>query len=184
MSTSRLLYRTRQFWQAISPRSSQVDFELVSSILSPSQLALFQQMQASEQAHSQRVLRELITQGETNKDLQIAALLHDVGKIRVPLRLWERVLIVLVKSVCPGCVHKWGQLPIEGFKSETGWRRPFVISVQHPSWGAELADQCGTSQLAVELIARHQEHLNPSQEDGISLQDRLLLKLQAADGVS
>ena len=184
MNTSRLLYRTRQFWQAISPRSSQVDFELVSSILSPSQLALFQQMQASEQAHSQRVLRELITQGETNKDLQIAALLHDVGKIQAPLRLWERVLIVLVKSICPGCVHKWGQMPIGELTSDMGWRRPFVISVQHPSWGADLADQCGSSQMAVGLIARHQEYINPSQEDGKSLQDRLLLKLQAADGTS
>jgi putative nucleotidyltransferase with HDIG domain len=184
MNTSRLLYRTRQFWQAISTRSSQVDFELVSSILSPSQMALFLQMQTSEQSHSQRVFRELIINGEANTDLQIAALLHDVGKTRAPLRLWERVLVVLVKSICPGCVHKWGQLPIGGMTSEMGWRRPFVISVQHPSWGAELADQCGSSQMVIGLIARHQEHLNPSQEDGISLQDRLLLKLQAADGVS
>lgn len=65
-----------------------------------------------------------------------------------------------------------------------GWRRAFVVSVQHPRWGAELADQCGTSPLAVELIARHQEHLNPPQVDRISLGDRLLLKLQAADGIS
>ena len=184
MNTSRLLYRTRQFWQAISTRSSQVDFDLVSSILSPSQMALFQQMQASEQSHSQGVLRELIVDGETNKDLQIAALLHDVGKTRAPLRLWERVLIVLVKSVCPGCVLKWGQLETGELTSGMGWRRPFAVAVNHPRWGAELADQCGTSQLAVELIARHQEHINPSQEDGISLQDQLLLKLQAADGTS
>ena len=184
MNTSRLLYRTRQFWQAISTRPSREDLGLVSSILTPSQLAIFQQMVASEQAHSQRVLQELIIQGETNTDLQIAALLHDVGKIRAPLRVWERVLIVLVKTICPGCVDKWGQLPIGESPAEMGWRRAFVVSVQHPRWGAELANQCGTSPLAVELIARHQEHLNPSQVDGISLGDRLLLKLQAADGIS
>jgi len=184
MNTSRLLYRTRQFWQAISTRSPEEDLELISSILTQPQLVLFQQMQASEQAHSQRVLRELITLGEKNADLQVAALLHDVGKTRAPLRLWERVLIVLVKSICPGCVLKWGQLLTGELISGMGWRRPFVVAVNHPRWGAELADQCGSSRMAVELIGRHQEHLNPSQEDGISLQDQLLLKLQAADGTS
>jgi hypothetical protein len=178
MNASRLLYRTRQFWQAISTRSSQVDIELVSSILSPSQLELFQQMQASEQTHSQRVLRELIINGETNTDLQIAALLHDVGKIRAPLRLWERVMLVLVKSICPACVKRWGQLRNGETPSGLGWRRAFVVSVQHPRWGAELADQCGSSWLTVELIGRHQEQLVLS---GNSMEDSLLRKLQAVD---
>jgi hypothetical protein len=184
MNTSRLLYRTRQFWQAISTRPSREDLELVSSILTSSQMALFQQMVASEQAHSQRVLQELIIQGETNTDLQIAALLHDVGKIRAPLRVWERVLIVLVKTICPGCVDKWGQLPIGESPAKMGWRRAFVVSVQHPRWGAELADQCGTSLLAVELIARHQEQLTSSQVSGSSMEDSLLRKLQAVDNNS
>jgi hypothetical protein len=184
MKTSHLIYRTRQFWQAISSRTSQVDFELVSAVLTPPQVSLFNQMQASEQAHSLRVLLKLTSKEEQNRDLLTAALLHDVGKIRVPLRLWERVMIVLVKPICTGCVYKWGQLPSGEMPSDVGWRRAFVVSMHHPRWGAELADQCGTSPLAVELIARHQEHLNSSQEDGTSPQDRLLLKLQAADGIS
>ena len=182
MTNSRLIYRTRQFLQAISSNSSQVDLELFSSILNPSQLALFQKMQTSEQFHSQRVLSELMMNGETNQDLKVAALLHDTGKTLAPLRLWERVLIVLVKSICPDCIKRWGQLPNGQFRPDMGIRRPFIISVQHPVWGAELADQCGTSRLAVELIARHEEHLDPSPEEGISLADQLLLKLQAADG--
>lgn len=182
MTTSRLIYRTRQFFQAISSHSSQVDLELIASILNPSQLALFQEMQTSEQLHSQRVFNELRMNGETNQDLLVAALLHDAGKTRAPLLLGERVLIVLVKSICPGCVMRWGHVPNGQFTPTMGIRRPFVISVQHPGWGAELADQCGSSQLAVELIARHEEHLIPSPQDGITLADQLLLKLQAADG--
>lgn len=181
MRTSQLMYRTRQFWQAIFAR---VDDELVSSFLTSAQLSLFSQMQASEQAHSQKVLEKLISQGEQNKDLLVAALLHDVGKIRAPLRLWERVLIVLTKSICPACINKWGQLPHGEETSKLGWRKAFVVSVHHPEWGAVLAEQCGTSQQAVELIARHEEFLIPAEESGNSSQDHLLLKLQAADSTS
>ena len=181
MNTSRLLYRTRQFWQAIITRSSQVDLELITSILTPSQISLFNQMQASEQAHSLRVFRKLTSQAEQNTDLLVAALLHDVGKIRAPLRLWERVLIVLVRVICPGCIHKWGSAPSKG---SLGWRRTFVVAEQHPQWGAELAAQCGTSALAVELISRHQEQLTPSQGSGSSMEDSLLRKLQAVDNNS
>ncbi|MBE9475352.1 MAG: HD domain-containing protein, partial [Chloroflexi bacterium] len=111
MNTSRLIYRSRQFWQAITTRSTQDDTDLVSSILSPSQIELFNQMQKSEQVHSLRVLSELRNRGAENRDLQTAALLHDVGKVRAPLRLWERVLIVIVKAFCPDCVKKWGSIP-------------------------------------------------------------------------
>lgn len=181
MNTSRLIYRSRQFWQAIRSRNLQEDMELVSSTLTPEQLELFQQMQVSEQAHSLHILRVLIAQGEENSDLHTAALLHDVGKIRTPLRLWERVLIVIVKALCPGCLRRWGSA-IEGRSlEELGWRRAFVVAEQHPRWGAELASQHGVSPRAVALIACHQEELIPVGESGSSLEDDLLRKLQIID---
>lgn len=184
MKTSQLVYRARQFWLTINSRSSQIDIELISSILSPTQVALFRQMQASERVHSQRVLGKLTSQGERNHDLLVAALMHDVGKIRYPMNVFERVVIVLVIAVCPGCVRKLGHQPVKKGLGEMGWRRAFIVAVNHPRWGAELAKQCGTSKLAVELIARHEEHLDPSQVNGRSLEDRLLGKLQAADSSS
>ena len=178
MNTSRLIYRSRQFWKAIGTRTSQEDLELASSLLSLSQFKLFRQMHKSEQAHSVRVLKALKDRGEENIDLQTAALLHDVGKVRVPLRLWERVLVVMVRAFCPVCVNKWGSSPVGDSLKGLGWRRAFVVAEQHPVWGAELASQCGTSELAVSLIARHQEQL-PRNES--SVEDSLLRKLQAVD---
>jgi putative nucleotidyltransferase with HDIG domain len=178
MNASRFLYRSRQFWQAISTSPSQGDVELISSFLTDPQLELFLCMQASEQNHSIQVFNELRDQGQENPDLLAAALLHDVGKTRAPLRIWDRVIIVIVGAVCESCVHKWGRdkniLPESGL----GWRRAFVIAEQHPAWGAEMAAECGTSPLAVSLIARHQERVNA----GASTEEDILLQnLQAVD---
>jgi hypothetical protein len=184
MNTSRLIYRSRQFWQAIRSHSSQEDLELLSSILTPEQLELFQQMQASEQAHSLHILRVLMAQGEKNSDLHTAALLHDVGKIRAPLRVWERALVVIVKALCPVCLRKWGSEIDGGSLEELGWRRAFVVAEQHPHWGAALAAQHDVSPQAVALIARHQEELIPLGGSGSSMQDDLLRKLQIIDNNS
>jgi hypothetical protein len=178
MNAARLLYRTRQFWQALRSPPFSEDSKLIHSVLAPAQVELFGKMQASEQAHSLRVLRALIHQGETHPDLLVAALLHDAGKSRVKLRIWERVAIVLVKALCPGCEKRWGEGRAEG------WRRAFVVSARHPEWGAELAAGSGASPLAASLIRRHQEDGRGKWRDLESLEDRLLEKLVAVDDES
>lgn len=178
MNASRFLYRTRQFWQAIKPRSSNQGAEQLTTVLTPAQIRLFQRMQKSEQAHSLEMLNELIQQGEGDADLLAAALLHDVGKIRAPLRVWERVLVVITRAICPDCVRKWGAQDAGDLESGWGWRRTFVVAEHHPAWGADLAAACGTSPIAVSLIARHQEQLSPEMNDP---EDTLLRKLQAVD---
>jgi hypothetical protein len=178
MNASRFLYRSRQFWQALSTGPSQGDVELVSSVLTDPQLELFQGMQASEQIHSIQVFHDLRNQGEENPDLLTAALLHDVGKTRAPLRIWERVMIVIVRAICSGCIHKWGRSKIVEPENGLGWQRAFIVAEQHPAWGADLAAERGASRLTVSLIARHQEQIDPSSS---SMEDILLQKLQAVD---
>ena len=181
MSVARLLYRTSQFWQALRSVTTPQDLGLASSVLAPAQIELFKQMPGSDQAHSLRVLKALITQGEKNSDLWIAALLHDVGKSTHPLRLWERVLIVLVGLVCPGCGQRWGTTSPGRNTTALGWRRAFVVAAQHPRWGAELAAKAGASPLAVALIRRHQERLESSVDADADSENRLLSSLQAVD---
>ena len=181
MSVARLLYRTGPFWQAVRCGNTTQDLGLASSVLPPAPLELFKQMPGSDQAHSLRVLKALLTQGEKNSDLWIAALLHDVGKSIRPLRLWERVLIVLVGLVCPGCVQRWGMASPGHPPAALGWRRAFVVAAQHPQWGAELAAKAGASPLAVALIRRHQERLESLGDADADAEDRLLSRLQAVD---
>ena len=189
MNTARLIYRSRQFLQTLISTASVADLELAASVLAPPQLALFRRMPASEQAHALRVLSELIAQGETDPDLFTAALLHDVGKICSPLQAWERALIVLTGAICPRCLQRWGAQerlsPGESI-DRLGWRRPFVVAVQHPVWGAQLAASCNASRRAVALILRHQEKLASGGIQGVTPEDRrfetdLLRKLQHVD---
>ena len=173
MNIAKLLYRVRQFMLALRMQPLKDD-ELAPAqeVLTPKQMDLFTRLQPGEQLHAIRVLEALRGQGETHPDLWVAALLHDVGKSRVPLHLWERVFIVVGKKLFPRYADCWGQ------DLYRGWRRPFSVAEGHPIWGAELAAEVDTSPLAVDLIRRHQDQINLSEP---GLQGHLLLALQKAD---
>jgi hypothetical protein len=178
----RVLYRVRQFWHALTGVPAQEDLDQARQVLSPSLMALFLNLQPSEQAHSLGIYRQLLQQEEADQDLLVAALLHDVGKIRYPLRLWERVAIVLGKAWFPERVKAWGQA------APCGWKRPFVVAERHPAWGAELAAQAGASPMVVSLIQRHQDVPGPGSvthsEESALIEDRLLICLQSLDNES
>ena len=205
MNAARWIYRTRQFLQALETSNKGVGrsrtrgqtrsqtrglnplFEEARAILPPSQFTLFNRLQTSEQTHSLRVLQALQAQGENQPDLLAAALLHDVGKTRFPLRLWERVLIVLVQGLSPGYIKL-----INFIRSFDSTKKTFLVAENHPAWGAELAESAGASPLTLALIGRHQEKLSalgtsaqaPSTPFPLSLEDQLLCKLQAVDDES
>ena len=174
MMIRQAIYRAQQFWLAVRAQSlTEDELAPARSVLTAEQMQLFTHLQPSEQIHALRVLESIYQQGETDPELHTAALLHDIGKARAPLRIWERVLIVLCKRLCQERVKIWG-----GGQAK-GWRRPFVISEQHPIWGCEMAAKAGASPLVVSLIRRHQspvepEHISPHE-------DRLLEILQDAD---
>jgi hypothetical protein len=177
-----VIYRVRQFWHALTEVPAQEDLLQARQVLSPALMALFLRLQPGEQAHSLWIYCQLLQQDQEDQDLLVAALLHDVGKIRHPLRLWERVVIVLGKTWFPERIKAWGRA------APYGWRRSFVVAEQHPAWGAELAAQAGASPMAATLIRRHQDVLDPdamtSLGERASLEDRLLSRLQSLDNES
>lgn len=192
MILGRVFYRTRQFYQAIYSSPLPEDLELAKATLTPSQMQLFQTMQPSEQAHSLQVFNELSSDPNNvhlphKGDLLIAALLHDVGKIRCPLRDSERVIVVLGRWLFPNKVKRWGQEEIKigeesGDFGRFSWlKRPFIVAEQHPDWGASLASEAGVSPLTAELIRNHQ---NFSVENPVTIEEQLLSRLQKADGLN
>ena len=135
--------------------------------LSPTQIFLFRRMQPSEQTHAVQVFERLKTAGQTDPDLLVAALLHDVGKVMFPLSLIDRIAIVLGNRFFRRKSGQWSNGPM------TWLRRPFVVAAHHPQWGADLAEQAGASDRTVGLIRSHQDAPTGS--------DPLLTVLQSAD---
>ena len=117
-------------------------------------------------------MKTLQAANHIHPDLLTAALLHDVGKTRVPLSVWERSWVVVGQVIWPKKTAVWGQ------DAPLGWKRPFVVKAQHPAWGADMAAAAGSSELAVGLIRRHQDNVP---ETAVSEMDRLLRHLQWAD---
>jgi hypothetical protein len=149
--------------------------EEIAAVLTGSEMTLFLRLPPQDQWHGYGVLTTLKEAGYTHPKLQAASLLHDVGKSRAPLSMWERTLIVLSCTFFPRLATIWGQ------GEPRGWRRPFVVKAQHPAWGAELAREVGSSDLTVTLIRRHQDVvLETSATEG----DLLLRQLQWADNLN
>jgi HD domain len=175
VNISRLTYRSRQFWNALLSPGKRVTSEALLLHLTSAQFILFRRMQPAEQLHAYQIFKRLQVSGQATPELLTAALLHDVGKILVPLSIFDRVVIVLGKHLFRRAALRWA----EG--TPHGWRLPFVVAEHHAGWGADLASQAGAPALAVELIRRHHDgpgqNLDPDTE-------HLLAALQAADNES
>jgi hypothetical protein len=168
----RVLYRVSQFWQALTAAPATEELNQARQVLAPQLMALFLNQPASEQVHSLRVFTRLRLDGVSSTDLLAAALLHDVGKSCYPLRIWERVLVVIGQAL----VQR--QEASRDEYEPHGWKRPFIIARRHASWGAEMAAAAGASPLTVALIRRHHDPL----AGGLNQPDDLLLhRLQIFD---
>ena len=160
------LYRVRQFASALVAqwRPGAIDERPAAEVLSPAELALFRRMSPDERRHSLAVLARVRAAGHGDPALLAAALLHDAGKTRVRLYVWERPWPVLARAWRPELAARWG------CGEPRGWRRPFVVAAQHPAWGAEMAAAAGARPATVALIAAHQSHGAGAPEGSAALQ--------------
>ena len=172
------MYRFRQFFDALTARAREENHKALILLLTPRQRDLFRQMAPNDQRHSLNVCATLRQAGHEDRDLLVAALLHDVGKSATRIWLWQRALIVLLERWAPGLLA-WLARSIDDDPGPW-WRRSFVVHRQHPQVGAQWAAKAGCSPTTVNLIRRHQERIPVVQDD----LDRLLAILQWADGVN
>lgn len=167
--------RVRQTLQATFAWVLPLDEHKAKGYLTEAEFCLFQTLRRSERQHHLRVLDKLLKQGHDHPALITAALLHDVGKTRARFTIVERVVAVLVKKFLPRQFETWSSGEAQG------WRQPFVMSAQHPAWGAEMVAAAGGDAMAVELIRQHQTRLDHPPQNEF---EKLLIALQASDDVS
>ncbi len=171
---SHRLYRLRQGLRAFFAFARPVDETLAGRFLSPQQFAVFKRLRRGEQLHSLNVLCALLTQNAvTPPDLAVAALMHDVGKIRSPVLLWQQSIVVLIRSFTPSAFERLSH------GDPRRWlNHPFVVYVEHPAWSAEILAQTGASEAAIWLVAHHADPADRWQNHDLY---PLLQRLQAAD---
>lgn len=168
-------YRIDQFFHSLVAQPSEQDLAVVDTNLTSPLTELFHQMNFADQSHSLRVFAHLARQGETEPDLLTAALLHDVGKCRAPLKSWDRAVVVFAKFVVSDLISNWGT------GEPRGWKKPFVVYLHHAEWGAQMVDERGGSDLCVYLIRHHQDKLAREPRDN---KEMFLVKLQTADSMN
>ncbi|MCY4073170.1 MAG: HD domain-containing protein [Chloroflexi bacterium] len=131
-------------------------------------------MSRADQLHSLNVLRTVLRQRESvPRPLAVAALMHDVGKCRYHLAVWQRTMAVLVKRLIPPLADRLGRE--EDLRI---WRAPFVMSSHHAKWGAEILRACCADEVAVWLVEHHQADISALWDHP---QAELLQCLQRAD---
>lgn len=171
-------YRATQFFSSVKPTFSLEDWALVDRVLGKNgqALALFYQMNPADQRHSLAVLKTLLSWGEDHPALYQAALLHDSAKA-MGQPLFHRVVIVLLKTLCPPLLAKLAAAPLGCAR----WRRPFVVHASHPQIGADWAEKAHCPPLTVSLIKMHQQKPTPQPQN---LSEHLHLALYKADGMN
>lgn len=163
MKTSSWSYRVTQVVDALTATMPEQDRAEALSHLPGSLGAVFLQMSVRDQRHSLKVMRRLRAAGIEDPLMLQAALLHDVGKSRVPLGIPGRSLLVLGEAFRP---LAWIlRVPILGARIGR-YRR-------HPEVGAQMVAAAGGDPRLVEIVAEHQAD-SPARPE--------TRRLQAADG--
>lgn len=163
MITSRMFYRGRQLFGSLRPRVEPALRDEAFALLSEPERQLFDSMTPRDQQHCIDVYRRL-RERHDDRDLLVAALLHDCGKGQIAL--WHRVAYVLLASTAPSLLR--GAV-VEGV--DASWRQALYRCLHHPELGARMAEQAGSAPRVVALIRG--DHTNEGNEQ--------LAALQAAD---
>lgn len=166
--------RIQQGIYALFAFAREVDYELAERYLNLEQIALFRSMAKSEQLHSLNVLRDVLLQAEqTPGDLAVAALLHDSGKSRKHLMVWQKTISVLVRKLLPELDNR---LSVD--RKLSFWRAPFIVRRHHPKWSGELLSQMKSSDCVIWLVTHHAGSVDDWRDHPYH---ELLVRLQTAD---
>ncbi len=157
---ARAVYRLWQVWHRLTARVSEADLAPVRELLPPAGQQLFAAMSRGDQRHSLDVYTALADAGCRDREMLIAALLHDAGKGGGRVRFAMRPAIVILKRVAPGLLRRMAGpsalAPVAPFQ------RPFRDAWHHAELGAILASQAGLSPRVCELIRTHHDPHGPA----------------------
>lgn len=161
------MHRVAQFVAHVRARVHPAEEARVRELLPPAAVRLFERMPVADRRHALDVVEQLRSDGVTDADLLVAALLHDAGK-GGRMRLWHRVAGVLLERLAPSALRRLAAA------DDRSWRHPFHLYLHHDAISAELAERVGCSARAASFI----------RGTVASADEHLLYTLKAADDAS
>lgn len=150
------LWRVTQFVCVLMHRHNpEIDRRLRLAVLNDAQWRLLERLPPFDRAHHLGVRDTLVSAGQTDPDVLLAAALHDVGKAdeRGRVRLVHRVLNVLAPQ---GVGERWATAE---YRTINGLAHGMYLARHHARLGAQLVLAAGASTRCAELIARHESTL-------------------------
>lgn len=129
-------YRVRQFRAHLRAQVAPAERAAAHALLPTAATSLFDAMPVADQRHALDVVGRLREAGVDNADLLAAALLHDAAK-SVRLRLWHRVVVVLLEAVAPRGLERLAST------NPGSWRHPFHLHLHHAQLSARAALDAG-----------------------------------------
>jgi len=142
------LHRVGQFWRHASARVSEPERDAAAHVLGPALWPLFAGLPVNDQRHGLDVLETVMRlEGEPDRLLQQAALLHDVGKAGAEFSVLDRSLTVFLGAASPRLLR--GLL-----QARPGFARRHDVYVDHARIGAERLRAEGAPELAA-IVAEH-----------------------------
>ena len=161
--------RVAQGVRYLAPRrAAALDAEL-QRLLRPAEFELVRKLAVADRAHLLAVHQKLQRLGCADRDVLVAGLLHDIGKVDGDVRvgLVHRTVAVLLRGSSPMILDRLAKSGTER------WQHAFQLVNSHPIRGAQLARDAGCNERVCWLI----EHHHDASADG----DAGLRLLQQAD---
>jgi putative nucleotidyltransferase with HDIG domain len=141
-------HRVGQFWRHASARVTERERAAVEHLLGPALWPLFAGLPVNDQRHGLDVLETVRRfEGEPDRLLQQAALLHDVGKAGAEFSVVERSLTVFLRAASPRLLQAL-------LRARPGFARRHDVYVDHARIGAERLRAAGAPELAA-IVAEH-----------------------------
>lgn len=161
---SRIFYRIKQFFRALSPRITEEDRAFVRQYLNIEESALFDNLTRYQKKHSivvaQRMLGVIRGSEEVNeKEAVKFSLLHDIGKSAVRFSLFDLVILAIFRKLFPGLYNKLAE---KGEGSSNFLLRKFYVHKFHGIIGAELLRRAGVEEKIVDLVKEHDKLPEPN----------------------
>jgi len=127
-----LAHRVAQFFGHLTARVDPGEIEAARRLLPDAAWPLFAGMPTADRRHALDVVARLAAAGHQDRDLLVAALLHDAAKGH-RMRIWHRVGGVLLEALAPRALARLAS-------SDPGsWRYPFHLYAHHAALSADAA---------------------------------------------